>query len=290
HHYPPWKNCKTPSSSSYRLKPLSSLSLWASNSNQQSGSNNGVNARTLKVREASFPSPLRRKLNLSLFGLTVILNGPWSVSSKTAISAEEELKLERYTDYEEGFTLLRPASYSKVDKAGATLLFEEMEKASNNVGVVVIPVRLKTLAEFGTPQFVADKLIQAEKRKESTKEAEVIGATERAGVGGLPVYEFEYKVNSTRGGIKRIFSAAFVSSKKLYLLNIVHSDNPESPLDGRSRVISAFIVFGGSQMGELVHHLNFQGKLYKNFWCYLIPKLGTTSSDLTLTNHTIHIT
>ncbi|CAN1132726.1 PsbP domain-containing protein 2, chloroplastic [Linum perenne] len=227
------------------LKPLSSLSLWASaratlptqNSNQQSGSNNGVNARTLKVREASFPSPLRRKLNLSLFGLTVILNGPWSVSSKTAISAEEELKLERYTDYEEGFTLLRPASYSKVDKAGATLLFEEMEKASNNVGVVVIPVRLKTLAEFGTPQFVADKLIQAEKRKESTKEAEVIGATERAGVGGLPVYEFEYKVNSTRGGIKRIFSAAFVSSKKLYLLNIVHSDNPESPLDGRSRVM-----------------------------------------------------
>ncbi|CAN1316899.1 PsbP domain-containing protein 2, chloroplastic [Linum perenne] len=200
------------------LKPLSSLSLWASaratlptqNSNQQSGSNNGVNARTLKVREASFPSPLRRKLNLSLFGLTVILNGPWSVSSKTAISAEEELKLERYTDYEEGFTLLRPASYSKVDKAGATLLFEEMEKASNNVGVVVIPVRLKTLAEFGTPQFV-----------ESTKEAEVIGATERAGVGGLPVYEFE----------------SFVSSKKLYLLNIVHSDNPESPLDGRSRVM-----------------------------------------------------
>ena len=53
----------------------------------------------------------------------------------------------------------------QVDKAGATVLFEEENKGSNNVGVVVNPVRLNTLGEFGTPQFVADKLIQAERRK-----------------------------------------------------------------------------------------------------------------------------
>lgn len=52
-----------------------------------------------------------------------------------------------------------------MDKAGATVLFEEVNKGINNVGVVVSPVRLTTLGEFGTPQFVADKLIQAEKRK-----------------------------------------------------------------------------------------------------------------------------
>lgn len=71
--------------------------------------------------------------------------------------------------------------------------------------------------------------------QESTKEADVIGAAERLGQGGLQVYEFEYKVDSTRGGMKRIFSAAFVSSKKLYLLNISHSDKPESPLDTHTR-------------------------------------------------------
>lgn len=54
---------------------------------------------------------------------------------------------------------------AKVEKAGATVLFEEPNKGSNNVGVVVNPVRLDSLGEFGTPQFVADKLIQAEKRK-----------------------------------------------------------------------------------------------------------------------------
>lgn len=71
--------------------------------------------------------------------------------------------------------------------------------------------------------------------QESTNGAEVILATERSSQGGLQVYEFEYKVDSTRGGIKRIFSAAFVASKKLYLLNIAHSDKPESPLDVHTR-------------------------------------------------------
>lgn len=50
------------------------------------------------------------------------------------------------------------------------------------------------------------------------------------------MYEFEYKVDSSRGGIKRIFTAVFVALKKLYLLNIVHSDKPESPLDIHMRV------------------------------------------------------
>lgn len=55
--------------------------------------------------------------------------------------------------------------FLKVEKAGATALFEEENKKANNVGVVVNPVRLTSLKDFGTPQFVAEKLIQAEKRK-----------------------------------------------------------------------------------------------------------------------------
>jgi hypothetical protein len=73
--------------------------------------------------------------------------------------------------------------------------------------------------------------------QESTNEAEVVTVAERSGKGGLQVYEFEYKVDSSRGGIKRIFSAAFVASKKIYFLNITHSDNPESPLDPNKRMM-----------------------------------------------------
>ncbi|KAM5577865.1 psbP domain-containing protein 2, chloroplastic [Rosa sericea] len=178
------------------------------------------------------PHLTKRSLSLSLFA-AVFLNG---VLPNSPIFAQE-LELERYTDSKEGFTLLRPSSWIKVDKAGATALFEEASNGSNNAGIVVNPVRLNTLGEFGSPQFVADKLIQAEKRKESTKDAEVIGVAERSGKDGLQVYEFEYKIDSTRGGMKRIFSAAFVASKKLYLLNITHSDKPESPLNPHTRLM-----------------------------------------------------
>ncbi|XP_058781339.1 psbP domain-containing protein 2, chloroplastic-like [Vicia villosa] len=163
----------------------------------------------------------------------------WSVLPNTLLLAQELLTddLQRFTDSKEGFTLLTPSSWTKVDKAGATVLFQDPNTGSNNIGVVVNPVRLSTLPDFGTPQFVADKLLQAERRKESTNEAEVITVEERSGKGGLQVYEFEYKIDSTRGGIKRIFTAAFVASRKLYLLNIVHSDNPESPLDPDKRLM-----------------------------------------------------
>ncbi|XP_022148982.1 psbP domain-containing protein 2, chloroplastic isoform X4 [Momordica charantia] len=175
----------------------------------------------------------RRTLNLSVISL--LLYG-FSPNICAAVFADD-LELERYTDSKEGFTLLRPSSWVKVEKAGATVLFEEANKGSNNVGVVVNPVRLTSLGEFGTPQFVADKLIQAEKRKESTKDAAVVGVAERSGDGGQQVYEFEYTIDSTRGGMKRVFSAAFVSSKKLYILNISHSDKPDSPLDSHRRMM-----------------------------------------------------
>ncbi|XP_059309842.1 psbP domain-containing protein 2, chloroplastic [Lycium ferocissimum] len=169
----------------------------------------------------------RRAVNVSI--LTVLL---WdTLSCFIAMANGEVLEVERYTDSVEGFTLLRPSSWIKVDKAGATALFQDTNKGSNNVGVVVIPVKITTLSQFGNPQFVADKLILAEKRKESTKEAEVVAVSERTGEGGLQVYEFEYKVDSTRGGMKRIFSAAFVASGKLYLLNITHADGLESPIE-----------------------------------------------------------
>ncbi|CAK9168920.1 unnamed protein product [Ilex paraguariensis] len=179
-------------------------------------------------------SVLVSKRMVSLSILAVILSAPLTSFSK---SISEDLELERYTDLKEGFTLLKPSSWIKVDKAGATVLFEEASKGVNNVGVVVSPVRIMKLSDFGSPRFVADKLIQAERRKESTKDAEVIAVSERSGPGGLQVYEFEYEVDSTRGGMKRVFSAAFVASKKLYLLNIAHSDKPESPLNTEKRMI-----------------------------------------------------
>ncbi|XP_058097446.1 psbP domain-containing protein 2, chloroplastic [Magnolia sinica] len=200
------------------LKPTTAVRCSSSSHPQIQAVSASTRKRTLILSVLSslcFPSPIQLPF------------------SSTAAAVENQL--ERYTDPNEGFTLLLPPSWIKVEKAGATALFEDGR--GNNVGVVVTPVRLSSLPDFGSPQFVADKLIQAEKRKESTKDAEVIGVAERLGNGDLPVYEFEYKVDSTRGGMKRIFSAAFISSKKLYLLNIAYADRMENPLDMQTRLM-----------------------------------------------------
>lgn len=73
--------------------------------------------------------------------------------------------------------------------------------------------------------------------QESTKSAELVETRERLGHRNVPVYEIEYKLDSTRGGLKRILSAAFVCSRKLYLLNIAYSDSQDNPLNGNTRMI-----------------------------------------------------
>ncbi|XP_047067425.1 psbP domain-containing protein 2, chloroplastic-like [Lolium rigidum] len=199
---------------------------------------------------SSPPPPLTRRAvsaaSLLLTAIPFLASSPQlPVASASETDAEvvggggsaAVLELERYTDQDQGFTLLKPASWPKVEKAGATALFQQEGKGSNNIGVVVSPVRLSSLTDFGTPQFVADRLLQAEKKKESTKSAEVISTGERSGHDGLTVYEIEYSLDSTRGGMKRIFTAAFVASRKLYLLNVAHSDTEEKPLDKQTRLV-----------------------------------------------------
>ncbi|XP_020965745.1 psbP domain-containing protein 2, chloroplastic-like isoform X1 [Arachis ipaensis] len=107
----------------------------------------------------------KRKLHLTLL-LTTFLSSNLSNTSGAFLMAQElDLELHRYTDSKEGFTLLIPSSWTKVDKAGETALFQDASMGSNNIGVVVNPVRLANLGDFRSPEFVADKHLQAERCK-----------------------------------------------------------------------------------------------------------------------------
>ncbi|KAH9318714.1 hypothetical protein KI387_020483 [Taxus chinensis] len=180
----------------------------------------------------------RREGLLSLSLLAALASPFITLPQQNALAQGEErmLSLERYNDKTEGFTLLKPSDWKKVDKAGATVLFEDPVVKSNNIGVVVNPIRISSLKEFGTPQVVADKLLQAEKKKPSTNDAQLIRVEQRPIHGDIPLYELEYALDSTRG-IKRVLSAVIVASKKLYLLNIAYSDSPEKPLSPSTRMI-----------------------------------------------------
>ncbi|KAJ7522795.1 hypothetical protein O6H91_18G026900 [Diphasiastrum complanatum] len=151
------------------------------------------------------------------------------INASAAEELNPNLELEPFTDKEEGFQLLKPANWSKVSKAGATVLFEDPEAKSNNLGVVINPVRISSLREFGSPQDVARKLIEAEQKKSSTNAASLIAIKERLMSDNIPLYEYEYKLDSSRG-MKRVFGAVTIASKKLYILNVAYMDSPEMSL------------------------------------------------------------
>eukprot|EP00249_Psilotum_nudum_P014127 c24683_g1_i2 orf=541-1143(-) len=78
-----------------------------------------------------------------------------------------QLSLELYMDEKEGFVFQRPVNWTKVQKAGASVLFEDPKSKDNSIGVVVNPVRITSLKDFGSPDTVANKLLQAEMKKVS---------------------------------------------------------------------------------------------------------------------------
>eukprot|EP00897_Mesotaenium_endlicherianum_P005366 jgi/Mesen1/4858/ME000244S04034 len=171
---------------------------------------------------------------------------PAAASAAEVAGGEGEvvLGLEPYLDSAEGFTLLRPSSWQKVEKAGATLLFEDPEKRSSTIGVVVNPVRIPSLREFGSVDDVAEKLLRAERKKESTRSAVLLRTTKREASGGVPLYTLEYALDSTRGA-KRVLTAVTIASRKLYILNIAFSESsgqaaPESLSSGLQRVLDSF--------------------------------------------------
>ena len=58
---------------------------------------------------------------------------------------------------------------------------------------------------------------------------QLLNVTEKQAHGGVPLYQVEYKLDSSRG-VKRIFSAVTVAKKKLYILNVAFKDTSDMPL------------------------------------------------------------
>lgn len=124
-----------------------------------------------------------------------------------------------YTNPKQGYSLQRPAHFEQVEKAGADALFRDSNQKSTTVGVTVSPVRIASLEDFGSLETVGERLLGAEKAKESTISVEILSQRSRTGAtSGATIYDFEYELESTRGR-KRILSTVSIASRKLYIVN-----------------------------------------------------------------------
>ncbi|CAI5535385.1 unnamed protein product [Closterium sp. Naga37s-1] len=156
--------------------------------------------------------------------------------------------LRPYEDEARRFSIMVPAAWEQRDKAGATALFASPERRGDTLGVVVNPVRVRSLRDFGDIDLVATRLLDAERRKESTKSAEILSQRTKELPGGVPLYQIEYALASTRGS-KRILTAVTIADRKLYIVNIAVADSESEPVDLTTlgmlrRALDSFALLG----------------------------------------------
>ena len=157
----------------------------------------------------------------------IMLTSAW-LSAGNAASAPAALAVESsqpdfavFADPKNLFRLEYPVGWEEVNKAGATLLLRDPTQKYSQIGVTVSPVKIASLAEFGSVRDIGEKLTRAEAAKESTVPGGVTLVFEGERVGpasGTTFYEYEYRLVTTRGN-KRVFNAVAVQNNVLYIMN-----------------------------------------------------------------------
>jgi hypothetical protein len=191
----------------------------------------------------------RRHANLLLAGAVAAAAAATTAAAPTAAHAADPAvpdpsSSSSYTDPRQGYRITPPQGWDFKQKAGADALWEDPARRSSSLGVTVSPVRVASLAAFGPLDAVGTRLLDAERRKESTLSVSMLRQEERVGAGGgaggsgtsdraaaaaaassssssqSPVryYCYEYELNSTRGR-KRILNVVTIAGSRLYIVN-----------------------------------------------------------------------
>ena len=118
------------------------------------------------------------------------------------------------------YQLQYPSTWEVTSKAGADVLLKDPERGGTSLGVTILPVRIESVDEYGSLADVGQKIIAAEKAKESTMSASLVSkSTSKLDVPAMTtVYDYIYEVESTRGS-KRVTSRVFIIMKQLYAIN-----------------------------------------------------------------------
>jgi len=158
-----------------------------------------------------------------------------------------------YADARQAYALAPPAGWELKKKAGADALWEDPARRSSSLGVTVAPVRVASLASFGPLAAVGERLLGAERAKDSTLSVTMLSQAERVSGGGgasgagasgetaaaavgaparapaaaaaaappaaaVRYYCYEYDLDSTRGR-KRILNVVTIAGSRLYIVN-----------------------------------------------------------------------
>lgn len=180
------------------------------------------------VAQASNVGSRRDLILASCIGLAVISSEPAHAEADAAV---------KFVSSKNGYELQLPVAWESKGKAGADALFENPARKSTNVGVTVSPVRVNAIADFGDVQAVGDRLLAAERDKESTLDVQLLRKTSRRLDSGATLYDYEYELDSTRGR-KRILNSVTIVKSKLYILNAQHKCEKEGCSDADNAAVA----------------------------------------------------
>lgn len=123
-----------------------------------------------------------------------------------------------------------PSTWEVTSKAGADVLLKDPERRGITLGVTILPVRIESVDEYGSLVDVGQKVIAAERDKESTISASMVSESisKLQHPAMTTVYDYVYDVESTRG-TKRVTSRVFIIRKELYIINGTISCGKEGP-------------------------------------------------------------
>lgn len=124
---------------------------------------------------------------------------------------------EVYEDQAKGYRLAKPCRFEHIRKAGADAYFRDPENHGFAIGVTILPVSISSLQNFRTLQESGERLLNAERGKESTINVTMLSEKEYD-VDNVDYYYFEYELESTRG-TKKIASTVSIFNKNLWIVN-----------------------------------------------------------------------
>ena len=119
------------------------------------------------------------------------------------------------------FSLRLPPGWGPPPKAkrGADAYFIDSESKYNNLGVTASRARIDSVEEFGSLEAAGEKLLAAERAKDSVQSADLLGQSARRGESsGVQFYDFTYTV-VTSYGPKQVQCSVGVAGRTLYIVN-----------------------------------------------------------------------
>lgn len=160
-----------------------------------------------------------KRITSAPFWSTLLCLG--STELPIANASGDMMKME--TAETENFRFQYPSDWVRTSKLLKTHADEfnvkSEEKRGFYAGVAVDPVKLSSLETFGTPEFVGERVVGVERRKEGVVSADLLSASKEEGENGEMYYNIAYTNESSHGN-NHYISRIAIRDEKLFVFTV----------------------------------------------------------------------